>query len=181
MNLALIGPPNVGKTTAGALLAARLGLVHHELDRLRRAYFEEIGFDMELNLALSRGQGMEAVYQYWKVFDPHAIERFIGACAGVLDFGGGTPVTEHPLLGERVTRAFSALDHTVLLLPAPDLEESMEILGSRSPADVLPLSRYLISQGSLQALATHTVYVGNDPPEVVVEAILAGVGAPAER
>jgi shikimate kinase len=176
-DVVLIGPPQVGKTTVAALLAGHLGVEHHEFDDLRRAFYEELGFDMELNLALNASQGWAGMYAYWKVFDPHALERFFASCHGVLDVGGGTPVAEHPSTRARIATAFAPFRHVVLLVPDPDLERSMEILAGRTPDEpgMADNQRYLLEQGSLQALATHVVYTGERRPPEVFEEVVAVV------
>lgn len=171
-DVALFGPPNVGKTTLAQRLAERTGREHHELDRLRRGYFEEIGFDMEFNLALNQSQGWAAMYQYWKVFDPYAIERFVADCRGVLDFGGGTPVCEHPVVFDRVFAALVPIPHRILLVPDPDLDRSLAILQARSEPELAVSQRYFLEQGSLQRLATHIVHTGEREPSAILEEVV---------
>lgn len=177
-DIVLIGPPRVGKTTLARRLASHLGQAHHEFDALRRGYYEEVGFDMALNLRLFEEQGWPTMYQYWKVFDPHALERFFADGTGVLDVGGGTPVAEHPAVVERIAQAFRPFRHVVLLMPDPDLETSLALLATRGDdaATLAPNQRYLMAQGSLQRLATHTVFTGARDPAAVFEEVLARVG-----
>lgn len=172
-SVVLIGPPRAGKTTTAGLLAERLGWPHHELDRLRRGYYAEIGFDMEFNEALYASQGAGAMIQYWRCFQPHAIERFF-TLRGVLDTGGGSPLVDHPQQVDRVVAAFAPMDPVVLLLPDPDLERSAAILGARAGSDdERRFQRYAIKHGMFQRLATHTVYTADRSPDQVAEAIEA--------
>ncbi len=172
----LIGPPNAGKTTVSAMLAQSLGVEHHELDRLRLGY-TEIGFDMDFNLRLNREQGFASMLAYWRVFAPHSIERFLGECHGVLDTGGGSPVADHPTLFGRIQTAFAPFDNVVLLLPDPDLDRSMEILGERSE-DSEPLrvnQRHFMENPSFRTLATHVVYTGRRSAQEVHDDVLARI------
>lgn len=47
-DIILIGPISTGKSTAGTLLAQRLGLPQRSMDDLRWDYYREIGYDEEL-------------------------------------------------------------------------------------------------------------------------------------
>ncbi|MCB9674969.1 MAG: shikimate kinase [Alphaproteobacteria bacterium] len=170
-----IGPPNVGKSTVSRLVAEALGRPYVALDPLRRAYFEELGFDMALNLRLYESEGWGSMFQYWQVFQPHALERFFAEHSGVLDLGGGMPIGENPWVRQRIRAAFAPFRHVVLLLPDPDPDIAMRILGTRSPDDeALRISqRYFMEEGSFQAVATQTVYTGARSADSVCDEVLA--------
>jgi shikimate kinase len=173
----LIGPPEVGKSTVSALLASTLEVEHHELDRLRQGFYEEIGFDMALNKKLYSEQGWAVMYAYWQVFAPHSVERFTQSCRGVLDTGGGSPVSTHPVLFSRIQRALAPFANVVLLMPDPDVERSMEILGTRTdPSEMLAINqRFMIETRCFEALATQVVYTGERSAEDVHDEVLAGL------
>jgi shikimate kinase len=141
-DIVLIGPLRAGKSTAGKLLSQKLGLPLHEMDTLRWQYYKEIGFEMaEVNRILAR-DGVAGVYRHWKPFEAHAVERLLAEHTGcVFAFGGGHSVQEDPALFERVRKALEPYDNVVLLLPSPDLDESVRLLRERSR--VKPLKRLL--------------------------------------
>ncbi len=173
----LIGPPEVGKSTVGALLAQSLGVKHWEHDRLRLGYYEEIGFDMALNKRLYAEQGWAVMFAYWQAFAPHSVERFAASCHGVLDTGGGSPVSLHPVLFDRIRAAFAPFRNVVLLMPDPDVDRSLEILAQHvEQTEMLRINqRYLMESGCFERLATRVVYTGTRSASEVHDEVLAGL------
>ncbi|MGH2593737.1 MAG: shikimate kinase, partial [Anaerolineae bacterium] len=64
-DIILIGPSKSGKSTLGALLAAKLDLPQRSLDQLRWNYYKEIGYAEELSKELRRRGGFLARVLYW--------------------------------------------------------------------------------------------------------------------
>lgn len=182
-DILLLGPPNVGKTTVAAQLARTLGRDHHELDRMRRDYFEALGFDMAFNLRLFEEQGPHAMYQYWGVFAPAALERFLAEHSGILDLGGGTPVAWYPPLRARIRETLEPYAHVVALLPDPDVEVALSILGARAetPPSLAESQRYLMETRMYEALATHRVYTGDRSANEVTAEVLERLGRPPSQ
>ncbi len=95
-DIILIGPVGVGKTTTAKRLSERIKLPLVSMDNLRFEYYKEIGYDDEHGMELKEKIGQKAVYQYWKLFDAHSVERiledsradqFVTVFYGVLDPG----------------------------------------------------------------------------------------------
>ncbi len=172
----LIGPMSSGKSTIGRLLAQRLGRPEVALDQLRWDYYREIGWDEARQREISRDEGFAGVLRYWKPFEIYAVERVLAEHAGsVIHFGAGHSVFYEP---DHIARAHTALArfrNVVLLLPSPDVDESVAILRERFVfhVDGVELNRYLISHPGMAALATHTVYTGGKTPEQTRDEIVA--------
>jgi adenylate kinase family enzyme len=169
-DLVLIGPSGSGKSTLANLLGEALKIPSLDLDDLRMTYYAEIGYDHEYAEKLQQEQGVEAMLAYWKPFEIHSVERMIEDCpsAHVLAFGAGQSVYDDPGFAERVRRALSPAV-VVLLLPSPDVEESLSILAERVrqvvpdlPDEVFrsldEMNRYFLEHPANAALADHTVY-----------------------
>jgi shikimate kinase len=130
----LIGPVGAGKSTVGGLLADRLGWPHVSMDAVCFAYYAEIGHDRSSSKRRRQLDGFKDLYDSWKPFEAHAVERILADHSdAVVDLGGGHSVQEDPALFARVHATLHPVRNVVLLLPSPSLEESVRILTERRP------------------------------------------------
>jgi adenylate kinase family enzyme len=171
----LIGPIGAGKSTVGKLLSEKLGLPQIETDELRWKYYEEIGYDAALARKKNETEGFWSMYQYWKPFEAHAVERLLADYpAGIIDFGAGHSVYEDDALFARVKKLLAPYPHVILLLPSPNPEESLEILSAREPwlRDMKPnINEHFIRHHSNRHLAKHVVYTKDKMPEQTCEEV----------
>jgi alpha-N-arabinofuranosidase len=183
----LIGPIGAGKSTQGKLLAEKLGLPQRAMDDLRWAYYKEIGYDEELSRQIGEKEGFPGVYRYWKRFEIHAVERLLAEHRDcVIDFGAGHSVYEDEALFERARRALEPFRNVVLLLPSPDLEESVRLLRERTGTEPggeadgpLPIDfcEHFVRHPSNHRLATIVVYTDGKSPEEIRDEILERTGS----
>lgn len=170
----LIGPVGAGKSTLGKLLAQRLGRPQVAMDNIRWDYYKEIGYDEAVQREIDEREGFVGVYRYWKPFEAHAVERALQdhrAC--VMDFGAGHSVREHDADFSRIQALLAPYPNVVLLLPSPDLDESVAILEERNTPKIgdVPLTRYLVTHPAFRTMATHVVYTHDRTPEEISAAI----------
>ncbi len=169
----LIGPSGAGKSTQGKLLARRLGLPQCSMDDLRWDYYREIGFDEDKEREIREKEGLEEVLRYWKPFEVHAVERLLAEhhdC--VIDFGAGHSVYETDDLFARVQKALTPYPNVVLLLPSPDLDESVRVLLKRRP-DLPPgVNEHFVRHHSNHDLAKIVIYTDGQKPKETRDAIL---------
>jgi shikimate kinase len=128
----LIGPAGTGKSTLGYLVSHRLGIPQVSLDQARWAYYKEIGYDEEYARQLRETHGFPALVRYWERFGAHAVERVLADhhdC--VIDFGAGHSVYEDEEEFRRVQQTLAPYPNVILILPSPDLDESIRILEER--------------------------------------------------
>jgi hypothetical protein len=177
MMIILIGPMHVGKSTVASLLAARLGLTRSALDKNRRTYYKEIGYDEALVRSLAESEGLEAALRYCKPFEVHAVERHLAeSCDCVVDFGAGYTVQDDPILHERVARALAPYPHVVLLLPCPDVDEAIACLDDRIEEYLRGLNAHYVRHPANRALAKAVVYTLGKTPEETCDDVLRALG-----
>jgi hypothetical protein len=173
MIIILIGPMKVGKSTVARLLAARLGVPRHPLDKNRLRYYREIGFDEERVHSLAESGSLDAALNYCKPFEVHAVERHLAESENcVADFGAGYSVQDDPIFHERVRRALAPYPHVVLLLPSPDVDQSVMCLNDRVDENLRALNEHYIRHPANQSLATAVVYTFGKTPEETCADIL---------
>jgi shikimate kinase len=169
----LIGPVGVGKSTVAKLLADRLGWPNVSMDAACATYYAEIGFDQTASNRRQQTDGMWAAYQSWKPFEAYAVERILADHQeAVIDLGGGHSVQEDPALFARVRAALARLRNVVLLLPSPDLEESVRILTARRPPpEGFDWHRHFVTHPSNRSLAKLIVYTAGRTAEQTCDAV----------
>ncbi len=180
----LIGPMGAGKTTIASLLAQKLGILHHELDARRWDYYLELGYDEAYATQIRATKGFATLYQYWKPFEIHAVERILAEYPdGVISFGAGHSVYEDEALFTRAQRALAPFKHVILLLPSADPDEAAAILKARffevgkvegftpSP-QTLAMIDHFISHPSNRRLAKHVIITDGQSPEQTCDTII---------
>jgi shikimate kinase len=177
----LIGPIGSGKTTVAELLSIKTGLPRRSMDELRWKYFDEIGYDRDLARQKRTEDGFWGLYRYWKPFEAYAVGRLLGSfheC--IFDLGGGQTVYEDEELFEQVHNLLEPYSHVVLLIPSPDIEESIEILHSRNHYDSdgqREVNAYLVYRHSTYDLAKHIVYTKDKDPDQICNEIIQWVSS----
>jgi hypothetical protein len=164
----LIGPPAAGKSTVSGLLAARLCLPHHGLDGIELAFPPETGYDPARAAAAYEAGGMRAHLRYHQPFLAAILDDLVRERRdGIVDFGAGHSIFEEPADLARVERALAPYPNIFLLLPSPDLDESVRILRERPRSTIngIDANRYLIEHPAFEALATRVVYTDGHTPE----------------
>ena len=172
----LIGPIGSGKSTIAELLSMRTMLQHCSLDLLRWLYFEEIGYDREFARVKYNEGGIWGLYRYWKPFEVHAVKRMMEdfrEC--IYDFGSSQSVYEDDDLFEQVSGLFSPFPYVILLLPSPDLDESIQLLhssNSYTSDELWVVNEHFVRHHSNYDLAKYTAYTKGKTPEQTCDEIL---------
>lgn len=181
-DIILIGPQGAGKSTIGKLLADQLGLPQCSMDKLRWDYYKEIGYDEKLAQHKRETEGVWGIIQYWKPFEAHAVERLLSEHQNcVIDFGAGHSVYENASLFRRVETALAPYANVILLMPSPDLEETLQLLNERNKElseDIRSTNNHFVRHPSNYKLAKFTVYTKGKTPEKIRDEILNLVGTP---
>jgi len=177
-DIVLIGPVRTGKSTLGRLLAEKLGLPQVSLDVLRYQYYQEIGFDPLLAKEIRQKGGFLALVYYREQFAAYAVERILAEYHDcVIDFGAGIYESDESFA--RVQKALADYPNVVLVLPSPDIDESLRILKERDPnppADLtFDLNARFLRHHTYYDLARITVYTQGRTPEETRQEILERV------
>jgi hypothetical protein len=165
-----IGPVRAGKTTLARLIATQLNFTHISLDDLRWKYYREVGYDDNLAKQIRAQGGFLALMFYRQLFDAYSAERVLGDYPdAVIDFGAGIGPFENQEHMEHIRTLFEPIPNIILLLPSPDIEESLRILRQR---DINPLAdlkfdinAHFINHPGYKLLAKHIIYTNNNTPE----------------
>lgn len=180
LEIILIGPIGVGKSTIARLLAEQLNLPRYALDDLRWDYYAEIGFDKAHYQALGADLGLRAAYEYGKTFEIYAVEQVLQAHRNcVIDFGGGHSVYEDAVHLARAEAALAPFPNVVLLLPAPDPEESLALLRSGSwdgKGREIDFHALFVRHPSNRRLAKQIIYTKGKSPQETCTELLARLG-----
>lgn len=180
-SIILIGPMGAGKTTIGERLSRHLNLGWIQLDEIRQPYYDEIGYDHETTKQIHAEKGMTGIIEYWKPFEAYSVERVLADYPNsVIDFGAGQSVYEDEVLFARVKKALTPFPNVILLLPSPDIDETIRILKSRVPAEITPdmldwfndLNAHFIRHKSNGELAKITVYTNERTPDETCDDII---------
>lgn len=180
----LIGPLTVGKSTVGKLLAQQLALPYIELDDLSWDYYKEKGFDQKAaeNL-MDSGISFSEFMAHVKPLEAYAVERFVADHPeSILDFGAGHIVHEDEALFQQVQNAFAPHPYVILLIPSPDIDESITILGKRILKRIKQLgegyswaieeNKHFIRYLSNNKLAKITIYTKDKTSEEIASEII---------
>ena len=180
----LIGPLGAGKTTVGRLLAKTLALPFCSVDTVRRAYYQEAGYDKALAAQIAASeQGIQGVLRYSKPFESKMVEKVLADHHGVIDFGASNSVYDDQDLLARVENALAPYPNVILLLPSPDLDESVEILKGRLTRmlttagkdfsdELFELNEYFVRHPSNHLLAKRVIYTKGKTPEEICDELV---------
>lgn len=164
----LIGPIRAGKSTVGKLLAERLNLPQRSLDIIFDSYLDAIGYDRKHAAELKK-IGFYELTKYWKAFEPYGVGQIVSEPeSAVIDLGGGHSIFEDETLFARVKKALSPFPNVILIMPSPDLEESIAILNERTGGFVsngFDFHENFVRSHCNYELAKYTVYTKGKTPE----------------
>ena len=180
----LIGPLGAGKTTVGQLLAEKLDLALCSIDNVRGVYYQKVGYDDSLASQIAASpEGLQGVLHYSKPFEVQMVEQVVTDHHGIIDFGASNSVYDDKELLARVENALAPYSNVILLLPAPDMDESVKFLknrlthmltaaGKEFTDELFELNRYFVKHPSNHRLAKLVIYTKDKTPEQICDEIV---------
>jgi shikimate kinase len=177
--ITLIGPMGAGKSTQGRLLSERLGVPQVSVDDLRWNYYAEIGWSREEQDRIGAEEGFAGIYRYWKPFEAYAVGRILAEhhhC--VIDFGAGHSVYHDDAQFAQVRQAMAPYSNVVLLLPSPDLDESVAVLKAPRQFHIAGQELNHFFTTHMLKLAKQTVYTEGKRAEETAAEVAALIGEP---
>ncbi|MEM7554315.1 MAG: shikimate kinase [Cyanobacteria bacterium P01_A01_bin.84] len=174
-DIILIGPEATGKSTIGRILASKLGLPQVSMDLIRWKYYKEVGWSPQEQRQIAENEGFPGVYRYWKQFDIYAVERLLQEHQNcVIDFGAGHSIYENDEDFVRSQEILASYTNVILLIPSPDLDESIAILKERKTLIIngMEANRFLLTHSSNHKLANFVVYTKGKTPSETRDEIL---------
>lgn len=171
----LIGPPKAGKTTVGRVLARRLGMPFYDLAPDSVRYYEAAGgLSQDARSAWQEG-GFEGQYRYMRPYEAAAVEGGLTDHPDhVIELGALQATYDDAALRGRVRAALRG-QSVVLLLPSPDVGESLRALEDRRnerSADVI-FPEHFVRHPSSRRLAKQIVYTKGRTPEQTADDVIA--------
>ena len=149
------------------------------MDEFRWNYYAEIGYDKGIAKQKHEKEGFWGLYRYWKPFEAYAVERLLSVHSRcVIDLGAGHWVYEDDELLRRVLQVLAPFPNVVLLLPSPNLEESLQILNDRTgyvPDGQPNINEHFVRHHSNYKLAKFTAYGKGRTPEEICDEIVRRV------
>lgn len=184
-----IGPVCTGKTTLLRLVADRVGAEAVDLDDVANLYYEEVGRGFDALQEKGGEVGFLASYCWWQEGHPHAVRRVFEdhPHAAVALGAGHTHYQDQQLFDEVAT----VLRHRypILVLPSADLDQSVDVIRTRSLAsrdmdwrygDVDFIERW-VKDPANHVLARWTVYTENRTQHQTADDIMDHLAGPAAR
>lgn len=176
-SIILIGPQKAGKTTVGRLLAERLGMPFYDLASDSRRYYDAAGgLGKGAQSAWQEGR-FEGWYRYMRPYEAAAVEGGVADHPDhVIELGALQATYDDAALRGRVRTALHG-QRVVLLLPSPDVDESVRVLQDRQSErkDGMSLTEHSVRHPSNRRLAKQTVYTRGRTPEQTVDDVIAAL------
>lgn len=195
-DIVLIGPIETGKSTLGKLLSKKLNLPQASLDAVHAQYLVEAGFDPAKAQTLLENEGFPSFFKYRRRFYLSMLERHLKEHRNcVIDLGAGHSVYWENNELEQAQKILASYQNVILILPSPNLDESLAILRQRYNQDQdqdrldwlermrqgigFDIDEHFLRHPSNFELAKLTVYTKNETPEQTRDKILELINHPS--
>lgn len=180
MQVVFIGPAFAGKTTLVRLVAPEFELCAVDLDEIADGYYREVRRGVDEFLERAARTDFESAYRWWQQGHPHAVKRVLEDHPdAMVALGAGHTY----YLDDTLFASVAALlqdRYPILVLPSPDLNESIRILRARaidsSGSDWrhggIDLIERWVRDPANHMLASWTVYTEDRPPSETAQHIV---------
>ncbi|MFA5602447.1 MAG: AAA family ATPase [Bacilli bacterium] len=157
-SIILIGPSGAGKSTIAEELVKKTGMQRLCLDRIAN-HNRQTGFVRKFR--------NQEEHNLFMIHD--AIQKAIEP--GVCDFGAGHSIYSDEKIFDKVKEELTPFKNIILLLPSKDINESLDVINSRSTGDTRDNLKFLVSPCN-QELAAHIIYTNGKTPAAISDEII---------
>ena len=186
----LIGPPGVGKSTVGPIVAARLGVAFVDLDAAGETYYAEVQQPISSLVERADDVGFVDAHRWWQPARVHAVRRAVADHArAVIALGAGHSHYEDAEHADALRHVVSEC-RVVLLLVDRNPSLTIAVLRDRCVVDKGHdwmsdgfdfLTEWVTSEQN-RSLADFVSYSSGARPEDVANAIASAISAhPAQH
>lgn len=176
----LIGPPAVGKSTIGQVLAQSTSRPLIDADERADPWYAAVGWSARRLWDRAGEVGFARAHLEWEVALAAAVEGLVDSYPdAVIALGAGHSHITTPDLFDRVARALARAEQVVLLRPAQDLVRAHRELrqrcrrtkGHTREIDGVDWIKRWLDDGLDERLATHIVDTDGGTPRVLAQQI----------
>lgn len=175
--IVLIGPAKAGKTTVARLLSEQTGLPRRSAALIKFEDYAGQGFDENKSEQIWTDRKDRAYYEYMQPFYALGVRDLLAQPGeAIIDLDSEYVAFEDARLLEQLQTQLQSFANVVLLLPVPQLEESITILRQREMANLASntlVNDFFLEHPSNQMLAKKIVYTGGKTPEETSEEVIA--------
>jgi shikimate kinase len=175
-SIILIGPEKAGKTAVARHLAPSLNLPYHDLAADTVRFRQGNGPDKERLAQIYTNEGYEAVLRYLMPYRAGIVVRALADYRpAVVELPALYAFFDQESMLSQARQAMRAYGRTILLLPSPDIDQSIAILAKRSRVIYhgLDWNEYFVRHPSNRRLAKQIIYTKDRTPAETCAAIMA--------
>src|SRR5689334_9218332 len=116
----VLGPPRVGKSTVGKLLAETLGIPFEEISLFNQEALAGSGFEQKVMEQTWASSGFEGLIRYIQSFQPYVLRAFLAKHTnGVVELDSSMMAAVDPRIRSDIAEILNPYPR-ILLLPEPN-------------------------------------------------------------
>ena len=172
----LLGPDHVGKAAVGQYLATRQNLPYRDFTAEYNSYLKQTDYQPGKWTEIYRTAGFGAAVRYMMPIRAKILTQALADFGpAVVRLGGFDSIYEDPDHFTIIKQAFANYAHVCHLMPASDIEASMQFIEARSGVtiDGLDWNRHFVRHPANRRLAKKIIYTKNQTADETAAAILA--------
>jgi shikimate kinase len=175
----LIGPGKAGKSTVARLLSEQTGLPRRNTADINFDNYLSAGYDKQKGQQIWTEQGEHAANDYVRPFYALAVRDLLAQPGdAIYDLESEYVALADPALLAQLINDLKLFSQVVLLMPSPDLEESVRVLRGRESSTLeanIKVNDFFLQHPSNRLLAKKIFYTAGHTPAETADEILASM------
>ncbi|MBN9389191.1 MAG: hypothetical protein J0I20_14275 [Chloroflexi bacterium] len=173
-SIVLIGPAKAGKSTLARLLSEQTGLPRRNSSDINFDNYLSAGYDKQKGEQIWTERGEHAANDYMRPFYAQAVRDLLAEPGdAIYDLESEFVAFGDPALLTQLIAALKPFSQVVLLMPSPDLEESVRVLRARESRNLeanIKVNDFFLQHYSNRLLSKRIFYTaGHTPAETAAE------------